>query len=92
MQQLSGMDASFLYFETPRTPMHIGAIQIYDQGSLPTAFKVSRTSCAISNNVGARTFRQKLVNVPFGLDHPYWIEDKDFDLEFHVRHIRLPQR
>ena len=38
----------------------------------------------------ARVFRQRLVRVPFDLDHPYWIEDPDFDLEFHVRHIALP--
>ena len=36
-------------------------------------------------------FRQRLVRVPLDLDHPYWIEDPDFDLEFHVRHIALPQ-
>ncbi len=93
MQQLSGMDASFLYFETPRTPMHIGSIQIYDQSSLPGGVQGFKD---ILRHIearlhGARTFRQKLVNVPFGLDHPYWIEDNDFDLEFHVRHIRLPQ-
>ena len=34
-------------------------------------------------------FTQKLVNVPFGLDHPYWVEDPDFDLDFHVREIGL---
>ena len=93
MQQLTGMDASFLYFETPRTPMHIGSIQIYDQSSVPGGVQGFKT---ILRHIearlhAARTFRQKLVNVPFGLDHPYWIEDKDFDLEFHVRHIRLPQ-
>ncbi len=93
MQQLSGLDASFLYFETPRTPMHIGAIQIYDQNALPggvQGFKhiVSQIESRLHM---ARTFRQKLVSVPFDLDHPYWIEDKDFDIEFHLRHIRLPQ-
>ena len=40
---------------------------------------------------GSRSFRERLVRVPFDLDHPYWIEDPDFDLEFHVRHIALPQ-
>jgi WS/DGAT/MGAT family acyltransferase len=87
------MDASFLYFETPRTPMHLGAIQIYDQSSLPSGVQGFKDILRhIEQRLhGARTFRQKLVNVPFGLDHPYWIEDKDFDLEFHVRHIRLPQ-
>jgi diacylglycerol O-acyltransferase / wax synthase len=93
MQQLSGLDASFLYFETPRTPMHIGSIQIYDQSSLPGGVQGFKDILRhIEQRLhGARTFRQKLVNVPFGLDHPYWIEDRDFDLEFHVRHIRLPQ-
>jgi hypothetical protein len=37
-----------------------------------------------------RMFRQRLVRVPFDFDHPSWIEDADFDLEFHVRHIALP--
>ena len=35
-------------------------------------------------------FRRRLVTVPLGLDHPYWINDPDFDLEFHVRHIAIP--
>lgn len=30
MQQLSELDASFLYLETDRTPMHIGGLYIFD--------------------------------------------------------------
>lgn len=92
MQQLTGQDASFFYFETPRTPMHIGAIQIYDQSVLPGGVQgFKRIVRQIESRLHmARTFRQKLVTVPLGLDHPYWIEDKDFDIEFHMRHIRLP--
>jgi len=72
MQQLTGMDASFLYFETPRTPMHIGSIQIYDQTSVSGGVQGFKTILRhIEERLhGARTFRQKLVNVPFGLDHP----------------------
>jgi WS/DGAT/MGAT family acyltransferase len=93
MQQLTGQDASFLYFETPRTPMHIGGIQIYEQSSLPGGVQGFKNILAqIESRLHlARTFRQRVVRVPFSLDHPYWIEDKDFDLEFHVRHIRLPK-
>ena len=93
MQQLSGQDASFLYFDTPRSPMHTGAIAIYDQTKLEGG--VQRFTGILKFIEArlhmARTFRQKLVNVPLNLDHPYWIEDKDFDLEFHCRHIRLPE-
>ena len=93
MQQLTGMDAAFLYAETPRAHMAGGGISIYDPSTAPggrVTFK------GILDHIDkrlheARVFRQRLVRVPFDLDHPYWIEDPDFDLEFHVRHIALPE-
>jgi WS/DGAT/MGAT family acyltransferase len=93
MQQLTGMDAAFLYAETPRAHMAGGGIAIYDPSTAPggrVSFK------GILDHIDkrlheARVFRQRLVRVPLDLDHPYWIEDPDFDLEFHVRHIALPQ-
>ena len=93
MQQLSGLDASFLYFETPNSPMHITGLAIYDQSTAPGGLVTFKS---ILQNVEerlhcARCFRQKLAKVPFDLDHPYWIDDADFDLEFHVRHIALPK-
>jgi WS/DGAT/MGAT family acyltransferase len=93
MQQLSGQDASFLYFETPTTPMHIGGIMIYDPSTVKGGkqrFKDILRSIESRLHL-ARSFREKVVNVPFNLDHPWWIEDKHFDLEYHVRHIRLPE-
>ncbi len=93
MQQLTGQDSSFFYMETPRTPMHIGGIMIYDPSTTKSGKQGFKDILrAIEDRLHlARTFRQKLVEVPFNLDHPYWIEDKDFDLEYHVRHIRLPE-
>jgi diacylglycerol O-acyltransferase / wax synthase len=93
MEQLSGQDASFVYFETAATPMHIGSVAIYDPSTAPHGFVRFKDILRFieSRLSGARSFRQKLVRVPFDLDHPYWIEDPDFDLEYHVRHIALPQ-
>ncbi|HEX9294015.1 MAG TPA: wax ester/triacylglycerol synthase domain-containing protein, partial [Gemmatimonadales bacterium] len=93
MQQLSGLDASFLYFETANAPMHVGFIMIYDQSTAPGGRVTFR---GILTNIEkrlhlTRCFRQRLAYVPLNLDHPYWIDDPDFDLEFHVRHIALPQ-
>ena len=92
MQQLSGLDSSFLYLETGSTPMHIGSLSIYDQSTAPGGRVTFKEILAFFNERlhKARAFRQRLVNVPLSLDHPYWIEDPDFDLEFHVRHIALP--
>ena len=93
MQQLSAMDASFVYLETPHTPMHIGSVGIYDPSTAPGGFVRFKDILTFiqSRLGGARSFRQRLVRVPFDLDHPYWIEDPEFDIEFHVRHIALPK-
>lgn len=92
MQQLSAMDASFVYMETPNTPMHIGSLAIYDPSTAPGGLVRYKDILAhIEARLHtARSFRQRLVQVPGNLDHPYWIEDPDFDLEYHVRHIALP--
>jgi diacylglycerol O-acyltransferase len=92
VQQLSGLDAAFLYFESGNAPTHIGSFAIYDQS---TATRGSVTFKDILSNIGSRLhlakcFRQKLVRLPYDFDHPYWIEDPEFDIEFHVRHIALP--
>ncbi|UVO52034.1 wax ester/triacylglycerol synthase family O-acyltransferase [Sphingomonas sp. SUN019] len=93
MQQLSAMDASFVYLETPHTPMHIGSVAIYDPSTAPGGFVRFKDILQFiqARLGGARSFRQRLVRVPFDLDHPYWIEDPEFDIEFHVRHIALPK-
>src|SRR3954463_16653358 len=93
MKQLSGLDASFLYFETPKVPGHIFSLWIYDQSTAPRG-KV--TFKGILRHIEGHldvspVFRQKLLRVPFDLDHPFWVDDPDFDLEYHVRHIALPQ-
>jgi diacylglycerol O-acyltransferase / wax synthase len=93
VEQLSGQDASFVYMETTSTPMHIGSVAIYDPSTAPDGkVRFKDILRFIESRLGgARSFRQKLVRVPFDLDHPYWIEDPDFDLEYHVRHIALPK-
>ncbi|MDH3620125.1 MAG: wax ester/triacylglycerol synthase family O-acyltransferase [Gammaproteobacteria bacterium] len=93
MRQLSGSDAFFLYSDKPGKHQHVSTIYIYDQSTAPDGtvrFKsilqhVRQRLCT------SRLFRQKLVKVPFNFDYPYWIEDPHFELEFHVRHIALPQ-
>jgi len=93
MQQLSGLDASFLYMETGTTPMHIGSLSIYDQSTAPGGHVTFKEILQFFRDRlhKARAFRQRVVRVPLSLDHPYWLEDPDFDLEFHVRHIALPK-
>ena len=93
MEQLTAQDASFIYGENTRSPMHIGGLAIYDPSTVEGGKQRFKDILQfVEDRLHlAKTFRRKLVEVPFNLDHPYWVEDKDFDLEFHVRHIRLPE-
>jgi WS/DGAT/MGAT family acyltransferase len=93
VEQLSGLDASFLYLETGNMPMHIGGLAIYDQSTAPGGAVTFKDILRFFEKRlhKARAFRQCLATVPMSLDYPYWIEDPEFDLEFHVRHIALPK-
>ncbi|WP_114520425.1 wax ester/triacylglycerol synthase family O-acyltransferase [Altererythrobacter sp. ZODW24] len=87
------MDASFVALETRNSPMHIGSILIYNPETAPGGFVRFKDILGFfeSRMKMSKTMRQRLVKVPFDLDYPYWIEDPDFDLEYHVRHIALPE-
>ena len=93
MQQLSGQDAMFLHAELDGLPQHIGGVSIYDQSTAPggkVRFKQILTMLEERVHLSP-IFRRKLAFVPMGLGRPYWVEDPDFDLEYHVRHIALPK-
>ena len=93
MRQLQGMDSAFVALEQRNAPMHIGSILIYDPSTAPGGFvRFKDILSFIEARMSlSRTMRQRLVRVPFDIDYPYWIEDPDFDLEYHVRHVALPK-
>ena len=89
MKQLTGLDASFLYMETETTFGHVCGLAIYERPTPefdPYQVVYERFGALVGR---AEPMRRKLVEVPFSLDHPWWIDDADFDLEYHVRHIGL---
>ena len=91
MQQLSGLDQGFLTLETANSPMHIAGLCFYDPGTASQAFSFERIRQGIEQRLHlARTFRQRLVEVPLSLDRAYWVEDPDFDLDYHLRHVAVP--
>ncbi|HEY3831658.1 MAG TPA: wax ester/triacylglycerol synthase family O-acyltransferase [Acidimicrobiia bacterium] len=89
MQQLSGLDNSFLAMETRTFYGHVSSLAIFDPGEHPLTLDDVKRLVAERIHL-VPPFRRRLVNVPLGLDHPYWIDDPDFDLDFHIRHIAVP--
>lgn len=91
MDHLSGLDASFLYLETPETPMHVGGVNLLE---LPPGYAgnfVDDVRRHIADRMHlAPVFQRKLVNMPFELANPVWVADDDVDLEYHIRSTVLP--
>ncbi|MEJ2603578.1 MAG: wax ester/triacylglycerol synthase family O-acyltransferase [Gammaproteobacteria bacterium] len=93
MRQLSGADAFFLYSDRPGRHQHVSTVYIYDPATAAGGeldFGAIRDHMENRLDV-SRLFRRRLMRVPFDLDYPWWIEDADFELDFHLRHIALPE-
>jgi len=91
MQQLTGLDAAFLAMETRTVFGHVGSVCVIDPSTAPEPLTFERFTRVIEERLSLiPVFRRRLVEVPFGLDQPYWIEDSHFDIEFHVRELALP--
>ena len=91
MQQLTGLDAAFLALDSPTAYGHVGNVSVLDPPTRGEGLTLERLTSLIESRLPlVPLFRRRLVEVPFGLDQPYWIEDPDFDIEFHVRELALP--
>jgi diacylglycerol O-acyltransferase / wax synthase len=91
MDRLSGLDASFLYLETPAQLMHVCGLIVLDPSTMPEPY----TFASLRDGIDARVrdvpeFTRKLRRVPLGLDHPVWVRDTQFDIERHVHRLALP--
>jgi diacylglycerol O-acyltransferase len=93
MQQVSGLDATFLFLETQNAPMHIGSVGIFDPSTAPDGIvRFKRIIQTVMERAHIAPYlRQRIVEVPFNADFPYWVRDESFDPEFHIRHIALPK-
>lgn len=89
VRQLTGLDATFLHMESPTTFGHVSGLGLYSRPSpdFDPYQTVYRRFGALAATVPP--LHQKLHEVPLGLDHPYWVIDDNFDLDYHVRHLGL---
>jgi len=89
MKQLTGLDASFLNMETPNTFGHVTGLMLFDRPS-PDFDPYAAVYEKYASLVGElEPMRRRLVEVPFGLDKPYWVFDPHFDIDYHIREISI---
>ena len=88
--RLSPLDVSFLYFEEPTTPMHVGSVAVFQEPD--AGFDHDRLVRLISNRIAfVPRYRQRIRWVPGRLANPVWVDDEDFDISYHVRRSALPR-
>jgi WS/DGAT/MGAT family acyltransferase len=92
MERLSGLDASFLYLETPSLHMHVCMTSVVDPATVPGGYSFPRMKELIAERLPlAPVFQRRLVEVPLRWGHPVWVDDPDFDIDYHVRLAAVPK-
>jgi diacylglycerol O-acyltransferase / wax synthase len=90
-EPLTGLDASFLYMETPTLHMHVAIVAVFDPSTVPDGYSFRRIRQMIVDRVPlVPVFQRRLVEVPLRLGHPVWVDDPDFDIDNHLRRAALP--
>jgi len=90
-ERLSGLDATFLYAETPTLHMHVAMVAVFDPSTVPGGYSFRRIRQLINDRVPlAPVFQRRLVEVPMRLGFPVWVDDPEFDIDNHLRRAALP--
>ena len=91
MEQLSAMDASFLYIESPSMLQHVLGVMLFDASGSEGRFTVERFRQSLLDRLHLMpAFSRRLVEVPLHLDHPYWVHDDAVDIDRHLRTTTCP--
>jgi len=91
MERLSGLDASFLYIESSTVPLHVCSVVEVDTSTIPGGYNFDRLRNDLALRIKALPeLRAKVADSQLNLDHPVWVEDKDFDVSRHVFRVGLP--
>jgi diacylglycerol O-acyltransferase len=90
MEQLGGLDATFLYCETPTMHLHVCGLLILDPSTMPSGYSYDRIrSMAYERLPKIPSVRQKLARAPFNLGRPFWVDDPDLDIDRHLHRVVL---
>ena len=92
MKPLSGLDAAFLYLETPETPMHVGSLHLLRVPARGRTGFHDRARAHIASRLHlVPVLTRRIASLPFDLASPVWVEDREVDLDHHIRRVRLPK-
>jgi diacylglycerol O-acyltransferase len=91
MKQLTGLDATFLHLENASQFGHVSGLSVFSRPDVAGYEPYAEWRRKVTERLpGLPPLRRRLVEVPLGIDHPSWINDPNFDLDFHIRHTAVP--
>ncbi len=91
MRRMDGLSAFLYHEEQAGAVMHTLKISIMDTSKIPGGWNYDRFRDSVARRLHLLPmFRWKALKVPFGLHHPVWVDDPDFDLDYHLRRIACP--
>jgi diacylglycerol O-acyltransferase / wax synthase len=91
VDQLSAMDAAFLYIEAPSVPQHVLGVMLLDAEGSEGRYSTERFLRVVEDRLHLMpAFNRRLAQVPLNLDHPYWVQQPDVDLDQHVSTLTCP--
>ncbi|MGO9342808.1 MAG: WS/DGAT/MGAT family O-acyltransferase [Acidimicrobiales bacterium] len=90
MEQVSGLDAAFLYCETPTMHLHVCGLLLLDPSTMPDGYSYERIrTMAWERLPQIPAVRRKLAKVPLNLGRPFWIDEPDLDIDAHLHRVVL---
>lgn len=91
MERMTGLDAGFLYMETPSLHMHTLKIGVIDPSNVAGGYSFERFRDELAKRIHLLPpFRRRIVDIPRGISHPVWIEDPNFDIDRHLKRTTVP--
>ena len=88
VERLTTMDASFLYLDAPDAPLHVGGVLVLEApvGGVEVLAELVEARLSL-----VPRYRQRVMEVPGHLANPVWVDDPDFDVDYHIRRSALPR-
>jgi diacylglycerol O-acyltransferase / wax synthase len=92
VERLTGLDGAFASLDSPTAHLHILGVLVFDPCEVGDGPDFDRVRDLVAGRVAlVPPFRKRMVEVPFGLQHPTMVDDPEFDIDYHVRRVSVPQ-